>query len=801
MTVFFARIILIISLFFAALFSSQTGSININVFDDFSKKPLPATVKISSSGETFSANGNVLLKDLPAGNYSFQINSEGFETGTLNDINVVPNQNLTFSMGLMKSNSRETDIETVVIKGKTYKTTAESPVSLRNITSEEVQKNAGSNRDISKAILSLPGVGTTATFRNDLFIRGGSSAENKFYIDGIEVPVINHFQTQGASGGPKGILTIDFIKDVDFYSGAFPAKRNGTLSSLFEFNLKQARKDKIGYKAVIGFDDIQLMADGPLSKDQSWSGLFSARKSNLQFLFKAMGVPFLPSYSDATVKVSKKFKSGDELYFIGLGALDNFKFNTKANETLYNLTLIERLPVSPQWNYTMGAGYRHLTENGNWLFTWSRNMLDNKATKYYRNIEVSDNLLLDYHSKEAENKIRIDRNFRLGDFQLSSGTNVNFANYFNRSNLRIITQNGPALDNYLSEMNLSQYGFYLQSATKLLDNKVEISGGFRIDGSDYSDLTSNPLEQFSPRISMKFRFANQFAFNLNGGIYYMLPSYTALGFLQNGDFINKNSLKYIRNSQVVGGLEFNGNNNLRITGETYYKKYKNYPFSLRNGISLANLGGDFGVVGAEPLDSRGFGETYGFEILAQKRTVNDFYGIASYTFGQSKFSDFNGDLKPSSWDSRHIFSLTAGKYFKRNWNVGVRFRLQSGLPETPYDLQRSQLVNIWNIANSPVSDYALLNSQRGNLVHQLDIRAEKKWIFNKWQMTFYVDVVNAYGSQKPSALPVIALERDANGNGIIVNPSAPQNEQIYQLNYGEADRSTPLPYFGFIFEF
>lgn len=801
MSAFFAKIILFVATVFAALFSAQTGSLNINIFDDFSKKPLPATVTVVSTGNSFSGEGNVALNDLPAGNYSFQIVSEGYESGSLNDISVVPNQNLTFSLGLMKSKTKEKEIEGVVLTRKVYKTTAESPVSLRNITSEEVQKNAGSNRDISKAILSLPGVGTTATFRNDLFIRGGSSAENKFFVDGIEVPIINHFQTQGASGGPKGILTIDFIKDVDFYSGAFPAKRNGTLSSLFEFNLKQARKDKIGYKAVIGFDDIQLMADGPLSKDQSWSGLFSVRKSNLQFLFKAMGVPFLPSYSDATMKVSKKFKSGDELYFIGIGALDNFKFNTKANESLYNLTLIERLPVSPQWNYTVGAGYRHLVENGNWLFTWSRNMLDNKATKYYRNIEIPENLLMDYHSQESENKIRIDRNFRLGDFQFSTGGNVNFANYFNNSYLKMITQNGPVLDNYKSEMNLSQYGLYLQSSTKFADDKLEVSGGIRLDGSDYSDKTSNPLEQFSPRISLKYKIDNQFALNFNSGIYFMMPSYTALGFMENGNLINKNSLKYIQNSQLVGGVEFNGKNNLRITAETYYKKYKNYPFSLRNGISLANLGGDFGVVGAEPLDSRGFGEAYGFEVLAQKRTLNDFYGIASYTFGQSKFSDINGDLKPSSWDSRHILSLTAGKYFKRNWNFGARFRMQSGLPETPYDLTRSQLVNVWNIANSPVSDYTLLNTERGNLVHQLDIRAEKKWIFNKWQMTFYVDVVNAYGSKKPSALPVIALERDANGNGIILNPSAPQNEQIYQLNYGEADKSAPLPYFGFIFEF
>ncbi len=270
---------------------AQVGSVTISVFDEFSKKPLSANVSIQGGkDEIFIGNGSVLIPEIPTGNYTFQISSNGYDDGFLNDINVVPNQNLTFSIGL---NKVATQIKEVTITKKVYKTTAESPVSLRNITSEEVQKNAGSNRDVSKAILSFPGVGSTATFRNDLFIRGGSSAENKFYIDGIEVPVINHFQTQGASGGPRGIITVDFIKDVDFYSGAFPAKRNGVLSSLFEFNLKQARKDKLGYKAIVGLDDLQLMMDGPLSKDQSWSGLFSALENLIFSCFsKELGCLF-----------------------------------------------------------------------------------------------------------------------------------------------------------------------------------------------------------------------------------------------------------------------------------------------------------------------------------------------------------------------------------------------------------------------------------------------------------------------------------------------------------------------------
>ncbi len=778
---------------------AQVGSININVFDDFTKKPLSASVRmLVADGTVYTGDGNIVIAEIPSGTFSFEISSEGYSPTSLNDIDVVPNQNLTFSVGLSKSVNQ---IEEVTITRKSYKTTAESPLSLRNITSEEVQKNAGSNRDVSKAILSFPGVGSTATFRNDLFIRGGSSAENKFYIDGIEVPVINHFQTQGASGGPRGIITVDFIKDVDFYSGAFPAKRNGVLSSLFEFNLKAARKDKLGYKVILGLDDLQLMADGPLSKDQTWSGLFSVRKSNLQLLFKAIGLPFLPSYYDATFKVSKKFESGDELYFLGMGARDSFEFNEDAEPTLSNLTLIDRLPVSPQWNYTVGAGYRHLVENGNWLFTWSRNMLDNQALKYYRNIEVPENLLYDYNSQESENKLRADRNFTIKDYQLSSGANINYARYYNNSVSRNVTQNTVNFDELTSNFNLLQYGLYLQAARKLFNDRLQISGGLRMDASNYSDNTSNPLEQVSPRLSLSYKLAERLAINFNTGIYYQLPVYTALGFTENGVLTNKNSLKYIQNMHLVGGMEYNGPNSLRLTVEGYYKKYKNYPFSLRNQISLANVGADFGVVGSEPLDSRGFGETYGVEVLAQKRTLNDFYGIAAYTFGYSRFSNALGTLLPSSWDSRHILSVTTGKYFSRNWNVGARFRMQSGLPETPYDLQRSALVNIWNVANGPVQNYTLLNSSRGNLAHQLDIRGEKKWIFNKWQLTAYIDLVNAYGSKSPSALPVVNLQRDAQGNGVIANPAAPQSQQYYELETGESDRSTPLPYFGFIFEF
>lgn len=778
----------------------QTGSLSISIKDKNTQKALPASILLPSTAQNFSGEGEIILPDLPTGTYNLEISSEGYQKGFLFDIEVVPNQTKSYSVDLIRV-IEESSIEQVNIKVSRYRTTTESPVSLRNITSEEVAKNAGSNRDVSKAVVSFPGVATTASFRNDLFIRGGSSAENKFYIDGIEVPVINHFQTQGASGGPRGIITVDFIKDVDFYSSAFPANRNGVLSSLFEFNFKNARKEKMGYKAVLGLDDIQLMTDGPLSKDESWTGLFSVRKSTLQLLFQTIGLPFLPSYYDAQFKVNKKFKNGNEFYVLSLGAIDEFKLNLDAEPTPSNISLLERLPVSPQWNYTFGAGYKHLAENGFWLFTASRNMLDNQSTKYYRNIETPENLLLDYSSREAENKLRAERRWSWGNVQMNAGANFNAAKFTTDTFRQNIFQSGENTDEYSTLLNTVQYGAFVQSAFRLLENRLKISLGTRIDGSGYSDLTSNPFEQFSPRLALSYALSPNFNLNLNSGIYYQLPAYTALGFMQGGEYVNKETLQYIKNTHYVGGVEYNGEGNLRLTAEAYLKNYSNYPFSLRNQISLANVGGDFGVVGAEPLDSRGTGKTYGFEFLAQKRTSNNFYGIAAYTLGFSQFSDESGVMLPSSWDSRHIVSLTGGKYFRKNWNLGARFRLQSGVPETPYDLNRSSLVDVWNITNGPLQNYVYLNTLRGNTVHQLDIRAEKKWIFNKFQLTAYMDVVNVYGSSSPSNLPVVNLERDASGNPIIANPQDPAEVQRYVLKSDENDRSTPLPYFGLIAEF
>ena len=94
-----------------------------------------------------------------------------------------------------------------------------SPVSMQIIGLGEIEKSPGGNRDISRIVRSVPGVSFSPIgYRNDLIVRGGSPSENRFFMDGIEIPNINHFATQGASGGPVSILNADLIREVQFYT-------------------------------------------------------------------------------------------------------------------------------------------------------------------------------------------------------------------------------------------------------------------------------------------------------------------------------------------------------------------------------------------------------------------------------------------------------------------------------------------------------------------------------------------------------------------------------------------------------
>lgn len=307
----------------------------------------------------------------------------------------------------------------------------------------------------------------------------------------------------------------------------------------------------------------------------------------------------------------------------------------------------------------------------------------------------------------------------------------------------------------------------------------------------------NPLEQFSPRFSASFAITPQLSANFNTGIFYQLPPYTVMGYrdTESGDLANRN-VTYIRNRHVVGGFSYDLPNNARISVEGYYKTYENYPLLLRDSISLANIGGDFGVVGNEPVASINEGRTYGLEVLIQQRFYKGFYGIVAYTLGWSEFADKNGNFVPSSWDSRHIVALTAGKKIKGNWEIGARWRLTTGTPFTPANLAASSLRSNWDVTGLAVLDFNQLNSLRIGTYDQLDIRVDKKWFFDKWSFNLYLDIQNVYAKSLPGP-PFVDVVRDENLQPIV----DPLDESRYQTYLLENQLGIVQPTLGIIFTY
>ena len=777
---------------------AQSGIIKGRVYDAINNEPIMFAnliIEGSDVGVTSDFDGNYAITDLAPGTYNLKISYLGYKDVIKYEIEVTNSKPAVIDVA-MEENAEQ--LEEVVVKASPFNKTEESPVSLRTVGVAEIQRNPGGNRDISRVIQSLPGVTTTASFRNDLLIRGGGPNENRFYLDGVEVPVINHFATQGASGGPNGMINVDFIREVDFFSGAFPANRGNALSSVFEFKQKDGRDDRVGFRGTVGASDLALTLEGPIGDKTTF--LVSARRSYLQFLFGLLELPFLPSYWDFQTKVKYKPDNKNEFTFIGLGAIDRSVLNLEANETESQQYLLANLPEQYQWNYTNGLVYKRYQDNGYWTFVVSRSMLNNESYKYFNNDDSNpDNLIQNYVSQEIENKVRIENTVRINDYKINYGVNYEFAKYNNQTYQQISLPNGEIFTlNISSAFNMNKYGFFGQISRKYLDERLILSLGVRGDGNDFNSEMANPLKQFSPRFSAAYALNDQFILNFNTGVYYQLPAYTVLGYEEEEVLVNQDRVDYIQAAHLVGGIEVNTKSNSKFTLEGFYKLYDNYPFLLQDSINIANIGGDFGAIGNSPAISNKKGRTYGIEALFQQKFYKGFYGIASYTLGVSEFEDKNGNFVPSSWDSRHIIALTAGKQFKGNWEIGARWRFQSALPETPDD-PNANLVPLWNINGRALPNYDLLNTLRGSNFHALDVRIDKKWFFDSWSLNAYFDVQNAYNFQSEQQVQV--LQRDAADNPIILNPSDPFSQQRYDTKYLVNQNGQLLPTIGLIIEF
>ena len=768
---------------------AQKGTIKGKVFNAKTNEPIEfANILIEGTliGSTSDLDGNFIFTGIEPGFMRLVVSTVGFETTTSSEIQVQGNQTVFIDIPVKETAFQ---IQEVVVRQNLSLKRIESPISVLSVGVQEIEKTAGANRDVSKVVQSLPGVGVTDPNRNDLIVRGGGPSENVFYLDGIEIPVINHFATQGSSGGAVGIINPDFVREINFYTGAFPANRTNALSSVMEIKQKDGSKDKVHAKLSVGASDAALTVDGPLSKKSTF--IISARQSYLQFLFKAIGLPFLPTYNDFQVKYKYEIDKKNEISFIGIGAIDDLVLNTGLQETGTEAQkyLLTYLPIYKQWNYTVGATYKHFGEGyiDNWIL--SRNMLRNKNFKFENNDETLSKTS-DYLSDEAENKLRFERDYPYSSIKLKVGAGIRYSHYTNQT-FRKIFFNGVANElNYDTELNLFGYQAFAQASDEYFNERLKLSLGVSMVGNNFNNNMKNPLNQISPRLSASMVVSKKFDINANIGRYAAQPAYTTMGFKNSaGEFVNQNeNLKYVISNQAILGFEYRPVEKMKLSVEGFYKHYEQYPLSVLDGLSIASKGADYGQVGDEEIVSTGKGRAYGVEVLFKILEWKNLNVTSTYTYFRSEFTDSTGTYRPSSWDTRHLVNLIASYKLPKNWNIAARWRYVGGAPYTPIDMDKSTLKAAWDITNQPYLDYSQYNSLRLKDSHQLDVRVDKEFYFKKWVLNLYADVQNAYifksqgvpvytNKDKTTGLPVtdntnsskyVLRELDDNFNGTIL---------------------------------
>ncbi|MGB2870006.1 MAG: TonB-dependent receptor [Bacteroidota bacterium] len=710
--------------------SAQVGTISGHVVDRLTNEPLiGANVVVigTTNGAATDLNGEFVIKKVPIGAHSVRASILGHLPMVKTDVVVssVNQVELLFALDQTEFEVGETEIT-----AEYFPKLTETLLSTQIQTNEEIRRLPGGFEDVVRAISILPGVAQVQPGRNDLIVRGGAPSENLYVVDNIEVPNINHFGTQGSSGGPLSYINLDFVESTSFSTGGFGARYGDRLSSVLRIGLRDGRKGNLGGKATIGATQFGLNLEGG-SEEAGY--IFSARRSYLDFIFKAAGFGFVPEYWDFMGKGTMNFGGLDKLTILGIGALDNVKLLNDSPDKRFSNS---RILSSDQNQFVGGLSWRHVFSSGYSDVTLSRTYTD------YRYVQ-RDSMLVDiFRNKSYEDEYGLRADLVVmgsKSTELSVGVQSKFVWMNTEAYLR------PFWTNYGQQISVDAVFDTMAEKSAAYAQIMQGWGPVRISLGgrlDYFNLLETRYD-FSPRLSLSYELLPTTKVSASVGRYAQAPSYVWL--VANPE---NRKLKFIQVLQYVLGFEHLVSIDTKFSIEVYRKQYSNYPASVtRPYLVLANTGAGYGgsddgfsSFGLEKLVSAGSGETHGVELFMQKRLSEiPCYGTVSISYNDSRFKALDGVARPSAWDQRWIVNVGGGYIFEEHWEFSAKFRYATGRPYTPYNPDGTQ-------------NAALFNTERIRANHSLDIRVDRRWTFDGWALITYLDIQNIY-NRKPVDVP------------------------------------------------
>lgn len=748
-TVFFCTTLFSYTTFSQTLDSTSNGILTGTIVNSATQSPIQSVTVVilgTKLGAISKSDGKFIIRNIPAGIYNVRASAIGYEITVQSNIMVSAAKPTTIAFQL---NERAIELQATEVEANYFQKNAETITSTQQLNSEDVRRAPGVQEDVIRAVALLPGVGVTQAGRNDLVVRGGAPFENLFVVDNIEVPNINHFGSQGSTGGPLSLINIDFVRDVSFSAGGFGARFGDRVSSLTNINLRNGNEERFGGQLNLSATGFGVIAEGPIANTGSY--LVSVRRSYLDFIFKAAGFSFIPEYWDTQVKVNVNLNQNNSLSFLTIGALDGISFNNDDADKRFNNS---RINGSNQNQYFSGLTWKSLFSTGFFTVTLGRNFSTFDTRQRDSNlVEIFKNT-----STEGETMLRSDFFFQINPTtELSFGNNLKFASLLD---YRLIIPGYTRLDNNGVQQPLSldsnftalRNGTYASISSSLSD-KLRYIAGVRLD---YYNSLKNSL-YFSPRLSLSYSLNSVSLLNFSAGRYYQSPSFIWLM----GDKNNAQTLSAIRADQIILGYEHTLQSDLKFQIEGYYKWYGNYPTRMFRPQAVLSPSGFDDVTndipyGLEPLSSDGIGFSRGVEIFLQKKLGDlPLYGLVSFTVNQTRFTALDGIERAGSFDSRIIFNASAGYRFNQQWEVSGKFRLSTGNPTSPF------VTDTANIRFGQIDFTNYNGGERLALFHSLDVRVDKRWVFSGIQLVTYIDIQNIYNRKNESGVRWDARKREA----------------------------------------
>jgi hypothetical protein len=752
--------------------AAQTAVLRGLVVDNADRRPLQgAMVTVVGGGAQTLTDGagRFVIRGLAPGLASVEVTVIGYRAALEAEI-VLQTSRPTYVEFRLERQAIE--LEGLLVGAPAFRVPDPAPTSLTVLSNEELRRTPGGFMDVSRTLLSLPGVLGGVDNRNDLLVRGGGPGENSYYLDGFRIPQINHFATQGASGGALGLVNTDFIRETEFFTGAFPAEYGDALSSVLSIENRPGSPDGVQGDFTLGATEVALTLDGPAGKNANW--LFSVRRSYLQFLFKALGLPIRPDYWDAQFRFEAQPTLQDRILIAGIGALDNFDIIPPgADADFEDFEIAQRVIDNDQRSATVGMSWRRLIPGGYITSSVSRSVSDFS----FADLGSDGGVVLENESLEKDTRLAVQGNFASGDaFTVALGVEADRASIDARLFQRAVPGGTLPADLAWEEaLGLWKLGSYAR-ITGRPAARVSLTAGLRADEVTALDAGL----ELSPRVSGRIELGGGFSGQLAAGVFHQAPNLLSLSVREGGADVNT-GLRQQRTRQLVGGFSWIARPGLRLSLEGFLKEYDRVPV-LRDDprIALPNLGGDYGFVGAEPLVDSGVGRAKGLELFAQQKLLGSVYVLGAYTLAWSEFGGPDGILSPSSWDRRHALDLTAGYRSGGSWEFGAKLRALSGLATTPWDLEASEAA--YALTGRGVPDWDQVGAIRTPAYARLDIRAERWLSYANWNAVLYLDIQNVLNRE------------NAVGFQYTENPAYPDRIQ-------PVEGSGLLPTFGFSIEF